>query len=219
MRKRVTALVIAGFSLPLVAQTQGTQTLLDLTTPSEQIKREEVFSGSKSLGIYGGGVGSAAVHKLLLRLTLMELDRTAYRRFDPVEFQVLIENIGTVPLMIPWSGQTKELAAKSMTDTVRAVIALHLRDSAGRLHYGTGASLWGAADPPESMNVLRPGEKAVVKAPAEWLLLDKATADWWQAAAPSQVEVVATLSIDEGMRVTYEMVTSANHLEITLLGR
>jgi hypothetical protein len=211
MRNYFVVAIVAICGTGLMAQTATK--FLDLTRPDEMAKMADV----SSISVLGGGAATNESHKIPLRLSLVEFDGDYYGQADPFVVTVMLENVGQTSVTIPWSGATSDLRNRPLEKTMRASLGLQLRDSQGQLRLGSGIVLMGAPEVAGSMLALKPGEKAMVKAPSQWVL-DNATVAWLAGGVRSAVEVTATLNVSEGGMTTYNTIHSTGHLIVSFHG-
>jgi hypothetical protein len=124
-------------------------------------------------GIASGSLGAAAGDKtsVVLRATLVGLDRSDYEIGTPLIYEVLIENAGKAPAFLPWSPDRASVQRQSTTPSmVQGFLTIFVRDR-GRskdLTQLDTQALYGSRSAPGTLQRLAPGESALIRAPAAW---------------------------------------------------
>jgi hypothetical protein len=201
--------VIGVLLIALVASAEAqppSVKMLDLTS-----REHELDSQLTTMNVAGGSAYGAK--SLPLRLTLTRLDSDFYTRNDSFIFEVILENIGSEPIRLPWSRLQPRFADYQLNETVRGVLKLQLLDAQGGLLEGPGIMLVGISSD-DTTTVLRSGEKATIKVPEKWTLSTKATA-LLESVRLSPVEVVATFRLEDGL-TAYTKITSVNRQKVVI---
>ncbi len=123
-------------------------------------------SGGGSVGIGCGGV--AATEKRALRTSLTWLDRLEYNDGDTAEIEARIENVGEVPMQIPWTPHLADLQPAEETSKFQAfnlLLGLFLRWGDGNSTSLGWIHLYGVPDQKETILTLLPGEWVRVRGP------------------------------------------------------
>ena len=225
MQQSMTRAIIFGIVLlPCLASAQEVA-YLDLTgvTPRVDLRHPPAPPPKcDSNGVCtGSGVGSLAVEcgggnareKRALLTSLIWPDRSEYMDGDSAEIEVSIENVGDVPIEIPWTPHLADLQPEDETSKFHAMnllIGLFL-------HWGDGYStslgwiyLSGVPEQKETMLTLLPGEWARVRGPIK-IELDRG--DGFALPLPG-VEQTATAEF-ELRQVQYTPVAGGVGLRIT----
>lgn len=101
-----------------------------------------------------------------IKLRLVKLNRSEYRRMERVVYEVAIENITNRTILIPWSPNPIARRERPIPGYRTAVFYLQLV-AENYLDFIVGSfSLYGAPDIPNSLKRLPPGDKVVVRLPA-----------------------------------------------------
>jgi len=98
-----------------------------------------------------------------IKTTLISLDRFAYAADDAAEMEIKIENVGRVDMTIPWSPHLSELQPvdeKQRFHYLSFAVILELANPADKGHKEIieAAKLYGAAEKPATLTILKPGE-------------------------------------------------------------
>jgi hypothetical protein len=140
----------------------GVKPRLDLRyppSPPAKCTKEGVCSGG-GYGVMSMVCGGAAPGEL--RANLTHLDRTEYIDGDTADIEVTIENVGKIPLQIPWTPQLADLQpadenAKFVVDELQ--IGLFLNWSEGYSSSLGWLDLHGDPKRPGTIVTLNPGER------------------------------------------------------------
>jgi hypothetical protein len=118
---------------------------------------EGVGFGSISCGAEARGEPRA------LKTTLVSLDRFVYAPDDALEIEIKVENVGSVDMSIPWTPHLADLQPadeKQRFHYSSFAIILELSSLEDNRHHEVieAAKLYGVAENPATLKVLRPGE-------------------------------------------------------------
>ena len=104
-----------------------------------------------------------------LRVTLEAVDRFAYETGDSLVFEALVENIGTAPVVLPWSTDLALAKTRSLPGSRTGILYLEARSTHQRLLARLeGQSLFGTPTVDGSLQTLLPRETAWIRAPGAW---------------------------------------------------
>jgi hypothetical protein len=107
-----------------------------------------------------------------LSATLLPLTRDEFWWGEEFEFQLRVRNVGTLPVTLPWTADgmvpPESDHATAHVHSAAAYIQIESRDGQRRLGQLSLQMLAGAATTPGSLQVLRPGETALLRIPATW---------------------------------------------------
>jgi len=112
-----------------------------------------------------------------LRTTLVWLDRSEYQVGDEEKFAVQIENVGSVPMAIPFSPHVADLqpadaGQKFKYSTLIVVLWLGGESWSESQSSGSALALYGEDDHPDTMLTLHPGEWVQVIGKGKFTLSD-----------------------------------------------
>lgn len=119
----------------------------------------------------------------------------------PFVFELMIDNVGTVPVTLPWSGDggvSVDVEPRPLTRYRLARIAFELMDRDRPLGRVLGPTLIGSPDITESMLQLPPGKTARIRAAGHWAplyLADPRSGP--DGTSVDQVQVTAVVSLPE----------------------
>jgi hypothetical protein len=102
-----------------------------------------------------------------LRVRLERTDRREYRIKDRIQYEISVENISSVPIVIPWSPTlvgTRELPANYRHVSLDFVL-IGVRQREWTLYRTVG--VYGSSEIPGSLKTLKPGERVFIHVPAE----------------------------------------------------
>jgi len=124
-------------------------------------------------GIASGSLGAAAGDKtsVVLRATLLSLDRSDYEIGAPMVYEVLIENAGKTPAFLPWSPDRASVRREStIPSIVQGFLTIFVRDRARSTDLAPldSQGLYGSRSVPGTLQRLAPGESALIRVPAVW---------------------------------------------------
>lgn len=121
-------------------------------------------------GFFSGSAAPEAIfdeHKRALRTTLTWMDKAEYKDGDRAQFEATVENVGEVPIDIPWTPHLADLQPADDIAEFQAYsfgISIELRalnhDSTQIGH----VILFGSPDQEETMLTLNPGQRVRIKA-------------------------------------------------------
>jgi hypothetical protein len=136
-----------------------------------------------------------------LKVTLLSLDRLSYRPGDSAVYEVLLENVGSNIVRLPWSPDIaafKPILNRAPNTVRRGSLFLEIQSAqdSKRLAWLEPQPLLGNEGINGSVVSLRPGEKALVRTPAHWRSSDRDRARLL-AQANGLVRVAAMLALDE----------------------
>lgn len=107
-----------------------------------------------------------------LKVSLVSLDRDSYDTGGPVLFDVLVQNVGSQAIAIPWSPDIIGFADRpgNGPEVVRGSLFLEVRRPGDSRNIGWLESqmLVGASDVPNSLLQLMPGKRALLRARGYW---------------------------------------------------
>jgi len=107
-----------------------------------------------------------------LSATLLPLTRNEFWWGEEFEFQLRVRNVGSLPVTLPWTADgmvpPESDHATAHVHSAAAYIEIESRDGQRRLGQLSLQMLAGAATTPGSLQVLRPGETALLRIPAAW---------------------------------------------------
>ncbi len=125
----------------------------------------------------GGGSGSVSIgcggdtdEMHALRTSLMWLDRIEYLDSNRAQIEVQIQNVGELPIEIPWSPNLSDLQPSDETAKFQAdqlLIGLFLRWGDGYSESLGWIYLYGTAGQKDTMLTLLPGEWARIRGPID----------------------------------------------------
>jgi hypothetical protein len=127
-----------------------------------------------------------------LKTALISLDRFSYAPDDAAEMEIKIENVGSVAMKIPWSPHLADLQPANETQrfhysSFAIVVSLRSPAENSRLEIMETAKLYGVAERPSTLVLLKPGEwlrlriKTRLAAYPEKL---KSNTEYWVNASP-----------------------------------
>lgn len=98
-----------------------------------------------------------------LKTTLVSLDRFAYAPDDAAEMEIRVENVGRVEMSIPWSPHLADLQPADEKQgfhyfSFAVILELTNRTDKGHKEIIEAVKLYGAAEKPATLMVLKPGE-------------------------------------------------------------
>jgi hypothetical protein len=167
--RKTTLLISAMLALlaSAVAQQIG---YLDLTTATDapRIREPEGVGGGSC-----GGSDHTYYPEVLVQLEW--LDDTKYTLGETVKFEVKIQNVGRIPITVPWSANLADLEPKdpAISYTYRiATVSIEFGRVPGDL--SIFASFYGSPNVPATLRELQPGEWFLVRGTADLL----ADGDW-----------------------------------------
>ncbi len=169
---RVTALIVVLGGAVAAAQSPRADHLLDIlasrVTPQIAVPAN---SGRLPAGAVSGTEGDQHRESRRLKVTLLSLDRVDYETGDSVIYELLIENIGNSPVVLPWSPDHTLFTAGSVpAPLARAAIFLEVLDHAGskQIAWLEPSVLFGSEAVSGSLETLLPGETAWMRVPGFW---------------------------------------------------
>lgn len=102
------------------------------------------------------------------RVELLSLDRPSYEMGDAVIYQVLIENVGTTTLLIPWSRDANRVVPNASEWSAGSVF-LEVRSADGkRLAWLASHQLYGSPSVDGTLQAVAPGESARLRVSGKW---------------------------------------------------
>lgn len=175
-----------------------------------------------SRGIPPGGlsVGTHSGRTLpSLRVTLLSLDRSDYRTGDPVIYEVMIQNVGTTPVELPWSPDAHLFSDLSFA--FPQVASASVRQSFLSLEIlGAGAQRLASLEPRPlfghhsvagSLQTLAPRATAWIRVPGFWRTTDDQIAAILRESE-HRVWVHSQFMLSEDLLI----VRSTNSIEVTV---
>ena len=118
-----------------------------------------------------------------------------------------IRNAGKVPLFLPWS--PKAVVVGHSADEIRAIVSLVARTRVGRDQIAAW-TLYGSESMPSSVQVLEPGQEALIRVPVKWIVADAVAAEI-RRGPPEQIELIAEYRLTgEGLSTSYMGLRSGN---------
>lgn len=118
------------------------------------------FSGGISSSV-GCGAGSRDDSRAL-KATVLSLDHSSYAEGDQVEIEIKLENVGTVPMTLPWYPHLADLQPSDITARFDYLSSYFQLTLAKPGEYGYVAlqivNLYGISDVPNTLVTIRPGE-------------------------------------------------------------
>jgi hypothetical protein len=174
---RIMAIVVAIAACTAIGTAQeiafldltGVRPRVDLRYPPSPPARcnKEVCSG----GGYGGiGIGCGGAAPGELRVNLIYLDRSEYFDGDMAEIETTIENVGKIPLQIPWTPHRADLQPPDARTRFRVYefqVGLFLNWADGSSTSLGWINLYGDPAQPETMVMLDPGERVRIRGQVE----------------------------------------------------
>jgi hypothetical protein len=169
------AAIAAGMGAKCLAQEVGSVDLTEVTA------RTDLRRPPPTPGASGARGGNHEVHACFdstnnagtLRTTLASLDRTQYRVGDEPTFEVTVENVGSLPLKIPFSPHLADLQpadpGQKFTYSELAVV-LWIGGTQWSANTGGGVALYGAEDHADTMLTLNPGESVRIIGKGKFVL-------------------------------------------------
>ena len=150
-----------------------------------------------------------------LRVTLLDTDRLSYTVGDRMSFNIVLENIGNVPLALGIS-RDREIAPRGKCGVVPPGVWFHvslvaMNGNRQGAFITQAFGYYGSLDRPGTTAVLQPGERARVQLPAE--IRPGPAMDPALTADPQPVRIKALVGIE---RRSLSGVFSENTLEIEL---
>jgi hypothetical protein len=207
-------LVVLGL---LAAGVQATTPDFVLDVGSFAPAAQQPSTGQVQLMVSGGGSSATPVPAPNVRVSLATLDRSSYVTGEALVYEVLIQNVGDKPFVLPWSPDlnwcTRQDRAKR-SGYREALISLRVIDPVtGRsLAEIDSQPLVGSPDVEGSLQVLQPKQTAMVRVPAHWRFSSERE---MKAALRDNVGPTAVIAV---LRVLgYQPVTSNAPQEITLV--
>jgi hypothetical protein len=165
---RKTTLIISAM-LALLSSAAAQQIgYLDLTTATgaPRVREPEGVGGGSC-----GGSDHTYYPEVLVQLEW--LDDTKYTLGETVKFEVKIQNVGRIPITVPWSANLADLEPKD------SAISYTYRKATVSLEFGQVprelsifASFYGSLDNPTTLRELQPGEWFLVRGTADLLADD-----------------------------------------------
>jgi hypothetical protein len=154
------AVTTAG-SAPCLAQEVGSVDLTQLSARTE-LRRpltgaSRLHSGAREIHACRDSMSNAGA----LLTTLVSLDRTHYQIGDEPRFEVIVENVGSAPLRIPFSPHLADLQPRDPARKFRYLelqVVLWIAGREWSENSGGGVRLYGNDDQPDTMLNLQPGE-------------------------------------------------------------
>ena len=160
--KPLDLIVVSLFLLVAGARAQESIPTLDLTKPlrcKDQLTKRTSISGT--VGMLGGTSHGPSPPRVPLDLRLVAVEPLPLRNGSRVTYEVELENVGTVPFLIPWGTKCDVLQYDDLSK-FRASVSLILDE------YPESSSLaidlaYGTTDDPRTMSSLAPGGKVRVR--------------------------------------------------------
>ena len=200
-----TALALAPW-----AQPPATEHVLDILT----YQFRTAPPASKGGGVVEGEVRShpLAPPEHSLAVTLLDADRRVYNPGDTIIYEVTLENVGRVPVTLPWSPDHVQFSGAK--DPLLGILSLEVRDVSGRTLLGRlePQGLYGSNAVPGTLLRLRPGERARIRVRSVWNNSDHARAAMLQQ--PGGLVSITAVYIS-GVREH----RSVNGIEVSVLPR
>ncbi|MBI1760919.1 MAG: hypothetical protein HYR56_05715 [Acidobacteria bacterium] len=192
---------------------QQAEEVLDLT----QVK----LKSEKKSGSAGGGgltIGHSHEKKVIpLKVTLVSLNKTSYQLGDEVVYEILLENITTENVVIPWSADQGEPVGSG---DIRGSIYLIAPDERKGDQLVALRGIVGSPSIPSSLKTLRPGQKVRIKAGGRWVFFDAEVAPRILTKLPAVFGVAGGFSLEGPAPYRdFKLITSSNKLDITLKRR
>jgi hypothetical protein len=175
MRNTATLIVFVAFS----ASCANTHAFLDVT----RVDVRPEPGHSVEFGFLGGGCSTGASSgervptvvvcnelaktntTLPLRVSLVKLDRGAYRRMDRVRYEVSITNMSGDAIIFPWSAKRINRRDRPAHGYRHALFELIIKKSGYQVAAVDSFVLYGAPTVPGSLRVIRPNETVIVRLP------------------------------------------------------
>ena len=179
----------------------------------------EANTGSSRISA-GGGVSKSEVPNSSadLRVTLGSVDPKSFDTGDSFVYEVLIQNVGTQSVILPWSADRAlfKVAAPAMPPVREGSLFLEVRDRMGsrRLAWLEPQLLFGSEAVGGSLQTLARGERALIRVPGQWRASDRETGAILREPN-GVVQVSAMLHIVQ----TQLLVRSVNGLEVSVRDR
>jgi hypothetical protein len=152
-----------------------------------------------------------------IAVRLMPLGRDVFVWGEEFEYEVLVENVGRRPVILPWSADWLiPQETKPEQPTVRrASVAIEVRslDNQQRLAQLNPQGLAGSVNMPGTIQRLGPKEKAIIRVPASWLAIDVNAAARVLAQPQNQVRMSVVVSLLDEQSVTM----SSNSIATTVV--
>jgi hypothetical protein len=154
-----------------------------------------------------------------IRLTLFSLERDEFRWGDSCIYEVLIENIGREPIVIPWSPDRNLFPISA-----RDAMSWYLDGAVGLEVLGRRGSrplarlklqpLFGSDTVGGSLQTVAAGQRAMIRIPGQWRASEAEIAEVARHQPDGLVSVAATLDLFD--QVVH--VRSINAIDITVSG-
>jgi hypothetical protein len=202
----VLSLIVGGWGevVRTAAQQRSPDHVLDVLTYEFTPAKETQESGI----VMGGSMGMSSGDRreplsARLAVTLISLDRTSFQWGDSVIYEVLLENVGRVPIVLPWSPDPNlflEFAEPSSPPPYqKAVVELQVLTSTSKLVARLPAQgLYGSDAVAGSLLVMAPRQTALIRIPTQWSVSDAEHGEVMREQPNGEVRVTASfLSISE----------------------
>ncbi len=203
MRLTVILLLLARASLA-----QGPEVgTLDLTKPIPPPPSSEERPGTGGGG--GVAISGRSTPQWPLDVRLASVDRQDYALGDRLIYEVIVTNVGTTALDVPWSADPA-LAPQRMEDRQRRVASfgLFIDHGGARLLLQAANGAYGSDDVSGSMKRLNPGESVRVRAAGEFRVLTPGP------RIPATVRLRAQVNMHDGLIETHPTLISTNAIEV-----
>ncbi len=193
-------------SLAVLAQGPAPTYRLDLTSPDTVRSLPRPFNSS----LEASGSGQKRV-PLPLRLELVWLDRGSYVMGGEIQYEVMIKNVGSTAIDLPWSADLDAIEVTGLP-FVQINLWLVAKDRTGRDYMMGAVFLNGTTRMPETLQQLNPGETASIMAKG-LMPSDPEHAPTVASSGPLQVRAV--LQWQGNATTLWAPVHSANSLTAT----
>ena len=203
-----------GAVLCLVAQ-QPVEHVLDILT--YRLTPEPPSSATS--GVAGGTATgtSAPVAPSPFAITLVDLDRRVFSPGESLAYEVVLENISSKAVVLPWSPDRVRFA--ELQDAVRGTLHLEVRDAMGRtlLAHMPSQCLYGSPDVPDSLLTLAPRERARFRVPSTWWVSERELDSMFQQ--PNGLLSLTVVYLADLNTTTPRLHESSNRIDVTLQPR
>jgi hypothetical protein len=187
---------------PIAVQRQHvldlTRSDLVVTAPQRSSGGESVVSGQKALD-------------LPFSLRLGEVAERTYLLGRPIKYNVTIKNVGQTAVAFPWS-EDREIIEQTDVSFSQATLALQATDATGRQFLMASVILDGSQHVPGSLEIIPPGDEAIVTAE---IPINLPTDAAHQIASASEVQVKAILSMKTDPRLRWKPLLSTNSVVLS----
>jgi len=207
-------LVLAALVFCLVGQ-QPVEHVLDILT----YRLTPEAPSSATSGVAGGiATGtSGPVPPSPFAITLVDLDRRVFSPGESLVYEVVLENISSKAVVLPWSPDRVRFA--EIKDAVRGSLHLEARDATGRtlLAHLLSQCLYGSPDVPDSLLTLAPRERARFRVPSMWWVSERELDSMLRQ--PNGLLTLTVVYLADLNTTTPRLHESSNRIDVTLQPR